>query len=534
GADRTFLQVWLPYQGQPQPQPQTLIFATSYHDFLGQVANLPTQRPSSYLDLILAYTEGDDDCYLGVVSPGGTAFTDFFATTDWHKFAARQRANASHALSDLKVYDRAGVRTYVGVWAGPSVAGTQSQFGDTVSTMNSFLAPLSMGSASMDTYRATPRWAGATWTQQIQSWVATDNPPGSMMGCAWAVGQGGSIIASGTQGLSRSAYEPQNPNQPFTLDSRIFLWSLTKLVTASALLHVLWDADSRLTKLGQPQLPKLDQPFLPDILPLMPAGFSPAPQASSLTIRHLLTYTSGLNGNAPLPSNPQVNPANPAFSYAAWTAWMLETPFLFTPGTQPYYFNVDLDMAAFLIGVYSAQSPAQYILKFLARLGVHNLNYTPDPLTDALQYANANDTVPGLLPGSTNLPLLGTIGGAALMGSARQYLKFLMGLRSSAYPRPLLQLMLCGDSGPKVPWPSATTAYQPEGPTGGQLAWDNVNIGRYGEFCAKNGGGGIGNNGLAQGASHEAFHFPGGYDAVMLTNSHQANGYSPIWNAFNG
>ncbi len=233
GADRTFLQVWVPQRPAVAPLNQVTLFGASYDHFVARWVNEQMQKPSRHLDLILAYTEADSDCYLGVFSPGATAFTDFLATTDWNTFVARQQANAPYALSDFKIYDRAGVRHYVGVWNGPSVAGTQSQFGEDLGSLNSFLAPLSLGSASMDTYRYLPRWAGLPWTQQIPTYIADRNVPPVDDGARLAVGLGGSIVASGAAGLARSTFEPKNPNQPFTIDSRIFLWSLTKLVATA-------------------------------------------------------------------------------------------------------------------------------------------------------------------------------------------------------------------------------------------------------------------------------------------------------------
>ena len=117
-------------------------------------------------------------------------------------------------------------------------------------------------------------------------------------------------------------------------------------------------------------------------------------------------------------------------------------------------------MAAFLIGVYAGQPPAQYIVDyFLPRLGVDNrvMNYTADPKTDALEYYDAADTVTGL-----SLTPWGLVGGTGLISSVRQYLNFLMGMRQ-VFPRSLLQLMLCGNTGPT----------QPEGPNGGSLGWNS-------------------------------------------------------------
>ena len=200
------------------------------------------------------------------------------------------------------------LRHYVAVWNGPLAAGTQSQFGDDLANVNTFVNPLSLGSVSMETYRDLPFSAGAPWIDQIPAEAAAENP--SAMGYAWAVGLGGELVASGEQGLARSAYEATNPKEAFTIDSRIFLWSLTKLVATAALLYVLWSSD--------PNLKKLDKPFLPDVVPLAPAGFAPQPEAATLTIRQLLSYTSGLNKNAAPPAGTPTDPNDPAFDYAAW------------------------------------------------------------------------------------------------------------------------------------------------------------------------------------------------------------------------
>jgi CubicO group peptidase (beta-lactamase class C family) len=528
GADRTFLQVWIPRPPEPAVWtvlPQTLYFETSYVNFAAQWNACMNMSPARQLELILAYNEADGDRFLGVfqplpssqilsnlpipTNPDNTVFSDFICTTDWDTFRDRLQSNSQYALADFKVYDSQGVRYYLGVWNGPILPGSQYQFGDQVSALDTFLGQSALGTVCGDTYRAIPRFPNGSWTSGIPTEIAAWNAPGVAMGYAWAVGYGGSIYDSGSFGLARSAYETKNPSQSFTIDSRIYLWSLTKLITTAALLNVLWTLD--------PTMTMLDQPFLPGLLPALPSG-SPAPASSvaNITFRQLLNYTSGINGSLSPPASSSNLIAGPSFDYAAWTAWMLSQPLMWPPGDAYLYQNVYFDVAAFVVAAYaSVKTPAEYILgKFLPNLGVDTtqLNYTADAGTDALEYANSSDTNPGL-----SVPVTGVYGGTGAIGSVRQVINFLMGLRGNAYPPGLLELMLCGNVGPSVP----------EGPNGGPLAW-TLNTGPFGESCQKDGHGSLG----GQGANHGAFHFVAGYDAVLLMNSTGADGMDPIWNAF--
>lgn len=264
-----------------------------------------------------------------------------------------------------------------------------------------------------------------------------------MPGIVAAIGVGDAeptITAAG-----RIAAEPTAPRAD--ADSLWRIYSMTKPVTAMAAMALI--EDGRL---------KLDQPvsdFIPAFRTMRvatnpEASLESVPAARPITIRHLLTHTSGLTYNITakdamlkeyerlglLPAaisaatEPQLRASRPA-TLAAFADRVAQAPLIAQPGTA-WNYSISMDVLGRVIEVASGMPFDRYVqTRLLDPLGMRSTYWTvpgSEAKRLATNYAFVGDNMVPLDTGAGSAwlsPPSFPYGGAGLVSSARDYDRFL-------------------------------------------------------------------------------------------------------------
>lgn len=223
---------------------------------------------------------------------------------------------------------------------------------------------------------------------------------------------------------------------PYTPDTFTYVASLTKLVTATCLLQ--------LVERGQITIEedlRLRLPFLSDVQILR--GFDGDDQPilednhHPITLRHLLTHTSGLTYD--IPSEPLMKwrkAVGRAKANLTWSEEGFSTPLVFEPGTQ-WLYGTGIDWAGQLLEKVTGQTLQQYMTTNIFEvLGMRDTTFRPKLLpgqaeraarTASFAFRSAAGTLEaGTSPLPEDHPL--ESGGAGLFTTARDYAKLLQGL----------------------------------------------------------------------------------------------------------
>lgn len=213
---------------------------------------------------------------------------------------------------------------------------------------------------------------------------------------------------------------------------------MTKLATAVACIQLLEQGKLSLDdpELINKQLPELvKQPIL--------TGFDAdgkpqyKPRTKPITLRHLLTHTSGL-GYAFL--NPDIGRWEAATSAPNWTTpgvglEAIEQPLTFEPGEQ-FQYSIGIDWAGILVERLTGDTLHNYMVNNIFQpIGANTITFYPnDALKKDLQSMAVLDPSSGKIvaaPGLRDVPNLTQddvrlhVGGAGLLGTLRDYLAFI-------------------------------------------------------------------------------------------------------------
>ncbi len=234
---------------------------------------------------------------------------------------------------------------------------------------------------------------------------------------------------------------------PCDADSIYRIYSMSKPVTAVAALRLIESG-----RLG------LDTPvadFVPEFRTMRvltdPATFATRPATKLITVRHLMTHSSGLsyhiNGDGPLPTayrTHSVTPGGPASAYPRRLATLdefatalAELPLAREPGSG-WEYSVGLDMLGLVIQRASGQPFADYLRAALfapLRMNDTSFSLTPDNVARMTSNYRAerdgtltliDDRAASAYLNYTGLPA----GGAGLLSTARDYGRFCDMLRN--------------------------------------------------------------------------------------------------------
>jgi CubicO group peptidase (beta-lactamase class C family) len=192
--------------------------------------------------------------------------------------------------------------------------------------------------------------------------IAAHRLPGAVV----QIGHGGKIVFRQAFGSRKLADEPgldgsPSPAEPMTEDTIFDLASLTKsLATAVAVLQLY---EQRKLEIDEPL-----QTYLPD--------FNPAndPRRARVTLRMLLTHTSGIAGDLSLDGPWGLDPADKAEGIRrALAAWVV-----FEPGELFHYSDINFILLGALVEKITGQPLDVYIpANVFAPLGMSDTRYLP-------------------------------------------------------------------------------------------------------------------------------------------------------------
>ena len=292
-------------------------------------------------------------------------------------------------------------------------------------------------------------------------------------GYAFEVLQAGKVVAKGVEGWARAPWEKDHPNVKWTLDKPMGVASVSKTITAVALLK-LWEETG--------QQFSLDGPFWPHIKAICPGA---SDGASKVTIRQLLEQTSGFKkvGDCENPKDVEK---------------LLTQPLAHPPGTYYFYDNNNFYLARLVLEQIGHARYTEYVKEHVLKpMGITDMETRFQAAQPMCGYGKPGSTRPGF-PFAWNCDL--TSGAAGWYGSVNDLGRFLAGLRDHTVLSAATTDMMYRDL----------------------LGWDTSDPG-----WEKNGGW-FWDEGSAPGSRAGAFrssifHFPDDVDAAMLINSDTAN-----------
>ena len=395
----------------------------------------------------------------------GTSGYTLWHDLSWQTLNAKRRdfAQINLRLEDVETYVDRGRRKFVGLWR----YGTDScaLLGDLDwDNFNATCQELAPTHRLVDFERyeyvaseslPTPAW-GPTYSDSLDTHA---------MGYAWAALKDGEVIDQGSYGYARSTWEPEGAGVPFTTSTIMTLASVSKTITAVALLSLLQQDLSRLNDHFYP--------YVQDSVPVAGAG------VDTVTLRNLLAMKSGMQPQWTLDGN----------YWDAMRTWIAQP--LYWPAGRAYeYFNSNYSILQAIIEKISGMRYVDYVQQHvLSPMGITGMVPAPPSSNPMLYYGRDGLTRQGVFFGATQMTA-----SAGWNGSVEHLAKFLKGIRKNT---------VLGEA--------ATAVMFDE-----QMGW-NEYIGFYGPYFHKNGAFGVGppDQGLLAGISH----FPCGYDAVLLINT---------------
>ena len=207
--------------------------------------------------------------------------------------------------------------------------------------------------------------------QRLQSLLTAAIADGTAPGCsAMVAGPDGVLFegAAGTRALDAA--------EPMTCDTLIWLASLTKALTATGVMQLVETGRLDLDAPAREILPAL---AAPKVLEGLDADGTPRlrPARTAITLRHLLTHTSGF-GYAPF------NPGLAAFeaatgfpSFFTCTKASLNAPLMCEPGSR-FEYGIGIDWAGLMLEAVTGQRLGAYLAAHVFEpLGMASTSFTP-------------------------------------------------------------------------------------------------------------------------------------------------------------
>lgn len=271
--------------------------------------------------------------------------------------------------------------------------------------------------------------------EAIDSWQG-HYVEGGLLPCALTViAQRGRPLAMRTAGLA-----DVERGVPCQLDTIFRIFSMTKPITAVAAMSMVDDG-----------LISLDAPvrdYIPTFAGLTvnastdPSRIEPRPAAQTMTIRHLLTHTSGLTyGGEPgsvsaLYDERATNFGADDGPLADVVDRLADIPLLFEPGER-WHYSVSLDVLGRVLEVVDGQ-PLDTVLsqRVLKPVGMVDTAFTPDGsrrsrLAELYEYGSGGFTKVSADSGYPGADTITTLsGGAGLLSTADDYARFAEMLRN--------------------------------------------------------------------------------------------------------
>ena len=253
---------------------------------------------------------------------------------------------------------------------------------------------------------------------------------------AWSGSHSGSIAMFARDGVvvysNAAGWKDIASGQPMTIDTPVRIASMTKPITAVAAMILVQEG-----KLG------LDDPvadYLPEFAALRVAtsdtpnadgSFPSAPASTVLTVRHLLTFSSGIGPGRDKDSalvaywDQKGIYDQPVGELSDRVALLAQLPLLEEPGTR-WRYGFSLDVLARVIEVISGDSISAFMqARILQPLGMKDTGYLP-PASDRDVFATVytqdkeGELINAPLPYDTSW----TPGGGGMVSTAADYMRF--------------------------------------------------------------------------------------------------------------
>ena len=279
-------------------------------------------------------------------------------------------------------------------------------------------------------------------TQMIEGYVGSGKLPGMIAALGWGTDAPPDHIARGA--LARGENAP-----PMAMDTLFRIYSMTKPITGMAAMMLVDEGKLR-----------LDQPVA-DLIPAyatmkvqaVPDGSITdlRPARTLMTVRHLLTHTSGLGysiiqrgpikdafvraglvpGQYSRFTLPGIDPFEPIHGLARFAEVLATMPLVYEPGTV-WSYSVGLDLLGRLIEIVSGQPFDRFLEERLFRpCGMASTGFFV-PKGEAARLASNYAVLGGMLvpidPGHSSIfldPPPSPFGGAGLVSTPRDYDRFL-------------------------------------------------------------------------------------------------------------
>ncbi|HZI16753.1 MAG TPA: serine hydrolase domain-containing protein [Myxococcus sp.] len=305
-------------------------------------------------------------------------------------------------------------------------------------------------------------------SHQAPSWRRElDKALEGAMGYSYAIVEGGAVTASGGVGYARSPSESTLPGQLMSSVTRVHLASVSKSITAVALMELTErypDVD-------------LDDPFYPLVQAKYPTAGS---GVANVTLRQLLTHRSGMPVKGYCGDN-----------FHAEMSSLVASNLVTTPGGAAQYSNGNYCLVRSVIESVSGMAYVDFVKTYvLAPMGITGMSCQP---STTLYYAK-NSSSAGYFWNNDYTSQCGAYG---WYGSANDLAKFLVGVRNHTVLS------------------SSTTSIMNDGRIGW---WGNDTSG--GVALHHNGAWVTGDG---RGCNTGIMRLPNGVEAVVLSNTHGFN-----------
>jgi len=287
-------------------------------------------------------------------------------------------------------------------------------------------------------------------------------------GYAFEVFHEGKLVAKGAEGWARAPWQPDHPSVKWTLDKPMGVASVSKTVTAVALLK-LWEESG--------QKFSLDSAFWPHIKAICPTADADVKQ---VTIRQLLQHRSGFKKMGDLTSPKDIEK-------------LLDSPLAYPPGKHQEYDNNNFYVARLVVEQIGHVQYTPYVKEHVLKpMGITHMETHFQKDSPTCGYNKLGSTRPGF-PFDWNCDA--TAGAAGWYASISDLGRFLTGLRNHQVLSPATTDMMYHDL---LGWDISEPGWEKNG----GWFWDEgSNPGsRAGQFRSS------------------IYHFPDDVDAAMLIN----------------
>ena len=244
-------------------------------------------------------------------------------------------------------------------------------------------APLTLVGAEGDVPRASPKEVGlsAERLERIGGVLQRAMDADTISGAVTLVARRGKIAHFEAHGLMDI-----EGSRPMALDTIFPIASMTKPVTGVAVMMLVEEGLVRLTDPVSKFIPALADPQMAVWTGDRPPRGADAPEpytipaATEITIRHLMTHTSGLgSGGAGTRGTQRVAPRDTSGTVGDWARLLGDAPLDFHPGTHWAYSGLaGIDMLGRVVEVASGLSFDEFLhQRIFEPLGMHDTAFFP-------------------------------------------------------------------------------------------------------------------------------------------------------------